>query len=219
MINKLPVLAFTLLFATPLAAQNWSIGAGTGPFVFGDFWQRTTRTGTETSSSTATIVLSGAVRPGLSVDVQNDFADRWGIRAEAAFAESKLKLKNRGSSGVNLDGGKLDVTTLTLPLVFHINPHGTFRFDLFGGPAYAMYHMRNNGDAPAQFSGTRNRAGWVAGGGVAWWLSDRFAVEGSAEDIVTSSPFERSDFPASTTGLKIKRPNNVHTTVGIRWRL
>jgi hypothetical protein len=217
--KKLPVFALALLTATPLAAQSWSVGASTGPFVFGDFVSRTIRTGTETSTTTTTITLSGAVRPGIEVDLQNDFAQRWGIRAEGTFTESKLKVKNRGSAGVNLDAGKMDVTTLALPLIFHINPNGTFRFHLFGGPAYAMYHIRNGSSgAFAEFGGTRSRAGWVGGGGVDWWLGKQFAVTADAEDIVTGSPFRRSDFPASTTGLKIKRPNNVHTTIGVRYR-
>lgn len=221
MMKKLPVLAVALLFATPLAAQNWSVGVSTGPFVFGDFVQRTIRTGTETSVSTTTITLSGAVRPGLAVDLENDFAPRWGIRAEATFTPSKLKVKNRGEAGVNLDAGKLDVTTLALPLVFQINNGGAIRFHLHGGPAYAMYHItapRSGGSTLQGFSGTRNRFGWVAGGGVAWWLRDRLAIEGNIDDIVTGSPFERSDYPATTTGLEIKKPNNIHTTVGIRYR-
>jgi hypothetical protein len=52
---------------------------------------------------------------------------------------------------------------------------------------------------------------------VAWWVSDRFAVEGNISDIVTSSPFDREDFP-DVPGFDIPRPHNVHTTVGVRWR-
>ncbi|MEO8035164.1 MAG: hypothetical protein ABI837_12085, partial [Acidobacteriota bacterium] len=31
-------------------------------------------------------------------------------------------------------------------------------------------------------------------------------------------PFERSDYPAGTSGLRIKRPNNIHTSGGLRYR-
>ena len=59
----------------------------------------------------------------------------------------------------------------------------------------------------------------MAGGGVAWWMGQRFALEGEVDDIVTSSPFRRSDFSTSTFGgLKIPKTHNVHSTVGIRYR-
>ena len=52
-----------------------------------------------------------------------------------------------------------------------------------------------------------------------WWLSNRFAVEGEVDDIVTASPFRRSDFPAlNFGGVKIPKTHNVHTTAGIRYR-
>lgn len=51
----------------------------------------------------------------------------------------------------------------------------------------------------------------------ALWVSERFAVEGTLTDIVTTSPFERSDFP-DVPGYTIPKPHNVHTTVGVRWK-
>ena len=66
--------------------------------------------------------------------------------------------------------------------------------------------------------GTRGRWGAVGGGGVAWWLGPRFAIEGEADDIVTASPFRRSDFATGLGSLKIPKTHNVHTTVGIRYR-
>jgi hypothetical protein len=220
--KSLPLLSLCLLLATPLAAQNWSLGVSTGPFVFGKFVERTTRTGTETTVIVTTTQLTAAPRPGLSVDIGNDFADRWGFRAEATFTESKLRIKNKTGSGVNLDAGKIDVTTFALPLVFHINPRGTFRFHIFGGPAYANYRIRRGNTSPTssiqEFAGTRGKSGVVYGGGVDWWMSGRFAVAGNLEDITTGSPFERSDYPAGATGINIKRPHNVHTTVGVRYR-
>jgi hypothetical protein len=57
----------------------------------------------------------------------------------------------------------------------------------------------------------------MAGAGLAWWTSDRFAIEANISDIVTSSPFSRDDFP-DVPGFHIPRPHNVHTTVGGRWK-
>src|SRR5438067_1733531 len=54
-------------------------------------------------------------------------------------------------------------------------------------------------------------------GGAQWWWSDRFAAEGRVQDVVTSSPFERSDF-GTLSGIHTLRPQHVHTTVGIRYR-
>jgi hypothetical protein len=68
------------------------------------------------------------------------------------------------------------------------------------------------------FDGSRSRWGVVGGAELAWWWSDRFAVEGGVQDIVTSSPFERTDFRGITGGVKTLRPQNVHTTVGLRYR-
>jgi hypothetical protein len=106
--------------------------------------------------------------------------------------------------------------------VFNINPHGAFRFHIFGGPAYANYKVRRENVTPTTsiqaFNGTRGKSGVVYGGGVDWWLGDRFAVTGDIQDITTGSPFERSDYPPTATGINIKRPHNVHTTVGIRYR-
>lgn len=220
--QRLLLSSVILLFAAlPLAAQDWSVGVSTGPFVFGNFVERTIRTGTETSVSTTTLRLTAATRPGLAVDIERRLADHWGLRLEGTFTESKLSVKSSSGEGVHLDAGKMDVTTWTLPIVFHFSRHGAFRVHLFGGPAYATYRIRHRegNSAPIQeFTGTRGRTGAVVGGGVGWWLSDRTAIEGNIQDIVTESPFNRSDFPASTTGLKISKPHNVHTTVGVRYR-
>jgi len=206
-----------LLAATPLAAQNWSAGVATGPFIFGKFTERTTRIGTETSSSKSTTQLTAAPRAGIAVDLERAFSDRWAIRLEGTFTDTKLRVKNRGGEGVSLDAGKLDVTTWVVPIVFNFNRHGAFRVHIFGGPAYATYDFRN--DATTQgLPGSRSRFGGAAGAGVQWWMNDDIAIEGNIQDIVTASPFERTDFPATTTGLKIEKPHNVHTTVGVRYR-
>jgi len=212
---------FALFLTLSAAADEWSVGVSTGPFVFGDFVQRTIRIGTDTSVSTTKLTLTGATRPGLSVDVERDFAPRWGVRLEGTFTETKLRVESSSAGGVNLDAGKMDVTTWSLPLVFRFNRHGAIRAHLFAGPAYATYRIKHrDGDSGAisEFEGTRGRAGLSVGGGLAWWISDRTAIEGNIQDVATESPFERSDFPASSTGLKIMKPHNLHTTIGVRYR-
>jgi hypothetical protein len=69
----------------------------------------------------------------------------------------------------------------------------------------------------ALFEKQQTEYGLAFGGGVGWWLSDRLAIEGNLIDITTGSPFQRADF-LSTSKVDIKRPHNVHTTVGVRWR-
>jgi hypothetical protein len=210
-----------LAAALPAAAQSWSLGLGTGPFIFGKFARRTqTLTNGETTATTSS-TLSAATRAGLSADIGRDFNGWLGLRVGASWTEAPMRLKSTtGDNGVNIDAGKMRITTFTAPFVVSLNRHGAFRFDLLGGPAYAMYEIRRTTDtgasAPA-FEGTRGRWGFVGGAAVNWWFSDRFAAEGKIEDIVTSSPFEKTDF-ASTTGLRILRPQNVHTTVGLRLR-
>lgn len=220
MMKKLAVLALALASTLPLAAQTWSLGVGTGPFVFGDFVERTTRVGTgDGPSGEQTIILTAGTRVGLSVDLERRLTHRWAIRAEGTFTRAPLRSEQEGEGGGSeLDAGHLDVATFMVPLVFRINRGGSFRFHLMAGPAYALYR----GDAPEGpnarpvFDGTQARLGVAVGGGVGWWLSDRFAIEGNITDITTSSPFDEEDFPAIAR-VDIKRPHNVHTTVGLRW--
>src|SRR6476469_7500660 len=131
------------LIAYPAAAQDWSFGAGIGPFVFGDFVRRTLITGSEDPSGQQTTTLSAKTRPGISVDLERNLGgDRFAIRLEGAFTNAPLAVKGTsGSGGVALDAGKLRVTTLTAPLVLRLNPRGTFRFHVMGGPAYAAYDI------------------------------------------------------------------------------
>jgi opacity protein-like surface antigen len=217
------ILLLSAIFAAitlPAAAQDWSLGIHTGPFVFGDFVERRVRlVGGDQSTPATNVTLSAKTRPGLAVDLQHAFADRWAVRAEGTFTRAPLAIKQSGSSGVALDAGKINVTTLAVPLVFRINPHGTFRFHLMGGPAYAMYHASGRSNATgsvAVFEGTRSQWGLMVGGGVSWNFSDHFAVEGNLSDVATASPFHRNDFP-DVPGFSIPRPHNVHTTVGLRW--
>lgn len=210
----------SLLAALPAAAQNWSVGGGTGAFVFGDFVVRTLRATTGGATSTSEVRLSGRTRPGLSVDVERSFSDRFAMRLEGTFTHAPMVVKDEGGGTVDLDAGKLDVATFAVPLVFRINPRGAVRFHLMAGPAYAEYRIKHRTSTAPEltvFEGTRGRWGVAAGAGIAWWLSERVALEGQITDITTSSPFERSEIIASGQ-VRIPRTKNVHTTVGARWR-
>lgn len=212
--------AALLAITLPLTAQNWSIGVHSGPFVFGDFVERKVRPSVgQPGGDTVTMTLSAATRAGLAVDIQRDFSERWGVRLEGTFTNAPLSLKEEGDDALTFNAGEIDVTTVMLPIVFRINPKGSFRFHLMAGPAYAMYDFQpeaNSGGISA-ISRSENEWGLALGGGVGWWMSDRFAVEGTITDIVTTSPFDRSDFP-DVPGYTIPKPHNVHTTVGVRWR-
>jgi opacity protein-like surface antigen len=219
----LTIAAVLLLSAFPLRGQNWSIGAGTGAFVFGDFVERRIRPVAGGESEGPTIqTLSAGTRPGLAVDLERSFSDRWAVRLEGTFTRAPLSVTEESSEteDFEFDAGELDVMTFMLPIIFRINPRGALRFHVMGGPAYAIYRAdgRENVEGTiAVFEGTRANWGAAAGLGAAWYLSDRFAIEGAITDIVTASPFERSDFP-DVPGFSIPKPHNVHTTLGIRYR-
>jgi hypothetical protein len=212
--------AALLAIALPLTAQNWSVGVHSGPFVFGDFVERKVRPSVgQPGGDTVTMTLSAATRAGLAVDIQRDFSERWGMRLEGTFTNAPLSLKEEGDEALTFDAGEIDVTTVMLPIIFRINPKGSFRFHLMAGPAYAMYDFQPEASAGGISAINRSENEWGAalGGGVGWWMSDRFAVEGTITDILTTSPFDRSDFP-DVPGYAIPKPHNVHTTAGVRWR-
>ena len=165
------------------------------------------------------MTLSAETRPGLAVDIEHSFAPRWAVRLEGTFTRAPLSVEEEGDDGVALDAGEVDVSTFMLPLVFRINPRGAFRVHIMGGPAYALYRVtgRPNVSGIAPLDDTSGEFGFAGAAGVAWWIGDRFAVEGNLSDVVTSSPFDREDFPAGP-GWSIPRPHNVHTTVGVRYR-
>src|SRR5207237_2869369 len=146
-------------------------------------------------------------RAGLAVDIERSLGDRFALRLEGTWTRAPLRIKAAsGGQGVNIDAGKINVTALAAPLIFRINPRGAFRFELLGGPAYALYdvHRRAAGGVTAPlFQGTRGRMGGAGGVGAAWWWSDRFAVEWQAEDIVTGSPFRATDITPSGQGVHI----------------
>ena len=216
-----PAVLLLLPLALPARGDGWSLGAGVGPFVFGYFVQRTTTVITETGSGSTRSRLSAATRPGGSADIERDFNDWLGVRVDASWTRAPMKIKS-GGNGVAFEAGHANVTTFALPLVINLNRHGAFRVHVAGGPAYALYDMKattGGGNTLSIFNGTRGRWGGVAGAGVSWWLSNRFAVEGEVDDIVTTSPFRRSDFPAlNFGGVKIPKTHNVHSTAGIRYR-
>lgn len=219
--KKIMTIGVFLLAAAPLSAQNWSIGVGTGAFVFGDFVERRQRGpgSPDQPSVVTTLTLSAETRAGLSVDLERSLSERWAVRVEGAFTRAPLSVKVEDDDDFSLDAGELDVTTLMVPVVFRINPRGSLRVHVLIGPAYAMYRTvgRSNATDIAVFSGSRTAWGGAAGAGLAWRWSDRFAVEGQIVDIVTTSPFERDDF-SGLSGITFPKPHNVHTTVGVRYR-
>ena len=220
--KSLLVFAACAFIVAPLRAQNWSFGAGTGPFVFGDFVRRTLQTGNEGAGGRQTTRLSASTRPGLSLDLERNLGgDRFAIRLEGTFTHAPLAIKGSSSAGVALDAGKINVGTFMTPLVIRLNPRGTFRFHIMGGPAYALYNLTrrsNSSSTLSPFTGTRARWGAALGGGLDWQWSPRFAVEGQIADVSTTSPFKRSEFAGGLAHVQIPRTRNVHTTVGLRYK-
>jgi hypothetical protein len=213
-------LPLVLAVAMPAAAQQWSVGGGVGPFVFGKFATRTSALGTEQGTGTSTTSrLSAATRPGVAADVGRDFGRWLGVQFGASWTYAPLQLKASGSNAVTFEAGHIGVTTFSAPLVVHLN-RGSFRFHLMGGPAYALYHgyrRTGGGGSDALFTGTRGRLGGIAGGGVTWRISNRFGFEGEVSDTITASPFHVEDIAPTAQGVRISRPQNVHTTVGVRY--
>ncbi|MDQ6800566.1 MAG: hypothetical protein M3041_06975 [Acidobacteriota bacterium] len=214
--------AVLIASASNVRAESWSLGVATGPFVFGRFAERTITISNGTETGTATNRLSAATRAGAVVDLERTLSERFAVRLEGTWTRAPLRIKAAsGGQGVNIDAGRMNVTAIATPLVFRINPHGAFRFELLGGPAYALYNVRRRtggGVSTPLFEGTRGRWGGAAGVGVAWWWRQSFAVEGHVQDIVTSSPFRRTDITPSGQGVHIPKPQNGHTTIGIRYR-
>ena len=205
-----------------MRAENWSVGVGTGPFVFGRFAERTITISNGGETGTTKTTLSAATRAGLVADIERALGDRFAVRLEGTYTRAPLRIKaTSGGQGVNIDAGRIHVASYAVPIVFRINPRGAFRFELMGGPAYAMYnvHRRASGGVTAPlFDGTRGRWGAMAGVGAAWWWRQSFAIEGRVQDIATSSPFERTDITPTGTGVHLPKSQNGHTTIGIRYR-
>ena len=132
----LPGAAVTLLLTLPTYGGEWSLGAGTGPFVFGHFAERRTSIVIEGSSATTTSKLSAATRPGGTANVERAFSNRLALRLEASWTRAPMKVKSDSGKGVAFDAGHASITTFSLPFVFTFNPHGTLRFHAGAGPAY-----------------------------------------------------------------------------------
>ena len=205
-----------------LEAQPWSVSVATGPFVFGRLAERSAAIGTESGSAVITTRLSATSRAGATADLEHELTDRFALRLQADWVRSPLRIKSPGgSAGVSLDAGRVNLTTLVAPLLLRINPHGAVRLHVMAGPAYALYSVHNRtggGQTFSLFNGTRGRWGGAAGAGVEWWWSRRFAAAWEAEDIVTASPFKAGDIAPSSKGVHIPKPQNGHTTIGIRYR-
>lgn len=210
------------VFSTAAYGDAWSIGVGTGPFIFGHFIERTQTISNETGSSTTRSRLSAATRAGAAVDIERELSRWFSIRLEGSWARAPLRIKSQtGDQGVSFDAGKLSVTTLVAPLVVQFNRSGAIRFQAMAGPAYALYdvHRRVGGGTTLPlFEGTRSRWGGAAAVGVAWWWNSRVAVAWQAEEIITASPFRAEDVSPSSQGIHIPKPRNGHTTIGIRYR-
>jgi len=208
-----------LLVAVPVEAQNWSASFGSGPFVFGHFAERTAAIGNENGATTTRSRLSAATRAGATADIERDFGRWLAIRLEGTWTRAPLSIKSSsGSSGVALDAGHIGVTTFVLPLVVRLN-RGALQFHVSGGPAYGLYTIhRSTGAGVTLFEGTRSRWGAAGGVGVTWWWRPRFGVEWQAADIVTGSPFHISDISPTSKGVRLLKPQNGHTTLGVRYR-
>src|SRR5512142_1744616 len=104
--KSLVVIAVCAACSASVQAQDWSIGVGTGPFVFGEFVRRTLTIVTETGTGEQTTRLSAKTRPGLSVDIERSFAPRWAVRLDGTFTHAPLQVKgSTDSGGVTLNAG------------------------------------------------------------------------------------------------------------------
>lgn len=223
--KKILTIALLMLACTlPATAQNWSIGVRSGAFVFGNFIERRVQPAVDAwdvgaQAEANTLALTAETAPGLAVDLERRLADRWAVRVEGTFTRAPLAVRDESDEEGDIRSGDLDVATFSLPLIFRINTGGAFRFHIYGGPAFAIYRFEPP-DRPNAINfpeTTRSEWGVEAGAGVTWHVSERFGVEGAISDVATTSPFDREDL-APVPGIKIPRPHNVHTTVGVRYR-
>jgi opacity protein-like surface antigen len=217
--NAVFILAI-MLSASTLRAQDWAVGIGTGPFVFGDLASRTATISNGESTVKTESILSADTRVGVVGDVERFFNDRLSARLEGTFTRSPLSVKSRSgdSNTVRLNVGDLNVSTYALSLVYRFNRTGTFRPYVMAGPAYVLYDISRDDSTGAipVFEGARGRWAVNAGGGLEWWLSRNLAVRGELADIYSESPLEQSDFP--TGKVTTERPHHVHTSIGATWR-
>ncbi|HEU5163856.1 MAG TPA: outer membrane beta-barrel protein [Thermoanaerobaculia bacterium] len=210
------------LLAVPLAAGDWGIGAGSGAFLFGDFARFRSTVGTELSTVETEEVLAASTRPGLQIHLERFAGARWSIRSDATIVRAPLSVGASGDEdGVSLDIGDLDVLTVSLAAAFRFNRDGRLRPFLYAGPVWAQFAIREDEETGVRpiFDDSRDELGAVAGAGLEWWVSERFAIRGEISDIVTPSPFEESDFEGiEGQHVEIPDAHNIHTVVGVTWR-
>lgn len=220
--RALPLLLLLAAIAPPAAAADWGFGAGSGAFLFGDLVRFESTVGTEQSTIETAEELAAATRPGLQVHVERFLGERWSIRSDATLVRAPLTVRAPGGDdGVSLDVGDLDVVTVSLAATIRLNRQGRLRPFLYAGPVWARFAMRDEEETGVEpiFEETREEIGGVAGAGVEWWISERFAVRGEISDIVTPSPFRESDFRGiEGQRIEIEDAHNIHTVVGLTWR-
>src|SRR5207249_304625 len=148
-----------------------------------------------------------ATRAGAAINVERQLNEWLAVRLEGTWTRAPLRIKSKsGDQGVTIAAGRLNVTTLVVPLVVQLNRKGALRFQVMGGPAYALYdvHRRaGSGTTLALFEGTRSRWGGAGAVGAVWWWNSRFAVEWQAQEIITASPFRVADVASSPQGIRI----------------
>jgi hypothetical protein len=215
--KTLRLTAFLLCGPIVAYAQQWSASIASGPFVFGDFAETVEFIGPLPSRIEHS--LTGDTNVGVAAGLERYFNQRFSLRLEATFTKSHLAVRSGSDEDtVSLDIADLDATTLALPFVFRFNSGGTFRPLIYAGPAYVIYDITPQliNEAVPIFSGSRKKGGWIGGGGLEWWWSDRFGARGTISDILTDSPLKRSDFPGPTpSSLEIKDVHNLHGTAGV----
>lgn len=221
------VFLILLLAAVPSQAQEWSLGVATGPFVFGDFAEHEAAIAVGDHQEKVRTTLSADTRPGLLIDVERNWNDRFSVRLESTAARAPMSAKSLSSDddpsgeGVSLEVGTMDVLTFALAAVWRFNRDGAFRPYLLAGPAFALYRMDEDEDSGAEplYRGTRGEAGVIGGAGLEWWWRPRVGVKVELADIFTRSPLRRGDFAGGPSSrLEIESPHNVHTSVGVRYR-
>lgn len=221
--TPLLLLAFFFAGVTDARAQDWGVGFSSGPFVFGDFAERSSRIVDGTGNSVdVTSSLSAATRAGGMGHVERFFNDRFSMRLDATFTHAPLAISTEAGDNdpVSLEVGEMDVVTVALTGALRFNRGGRLRPFVLAGPAYVVYNVEADEDAGAipLFTGSRNRFAVVAGLGVEWWWSDRFAIRAEASDTYSEPPLEKSDFGPSGERIEIERPHHVHTTLGFTYR-
>lgn len=212
-----------LLLPASIHAQKWAVGAASGPFVFGNFAESEARIANQLETIKVEHALSAETRAGLMFGVERFFNDRLSIRLEGTAARAPLALKSarQNESATEVGLGDMDVFTLALPVTFRFNRGGRFRPFLAAGPAGAAYDFKPDQSSRVVplFRGTRLRAGGIAGGGVEWWISERWLIRAEVSDIVTRSPLKLSDFSGPPPPqVDISAPNNVHSVIGAWYR-